>query len=37
MKLRKKQIAVSHIERIDFFRNLTNAEKERVLLFDKGK
>ena len=33
----KKQIAVSHIEKIDFFRNLTNAEKGRVLLFDKGK
>lgn len=33
----KKQKAVSHIEKIDFFRNLTNAEKERVLLFDKGK
>lgn len=33
----KKQIAVSHIEMMDSFRNLTNAEKKRVLLFDKGK
>lgn len=33
----KKQIAVSHIDKIDSFRSLTSAEKGRALLFDEGK
>lgn len=33
----KKQIYVSRIDKIDFFRPLTNEEKARTLVFDGGK
>lgn len=33
----KKQIHVSRIDRIDFFRDLTEAEKSRTLCFDDGR
>ena len=33
----KKQIHVSRIDKIDFFRELTNKEKSRTLCFDDGR